>query len=308
MNFRPPVLSDMEAVRDAVAKSGYIGSDASFGNIFLLKEKYNTLMTFDGNFLIRYYNGKKSRHGYTFPLGKGNIKKAISDIIRDSEENGRALEFCFVDEKQKEQLESIFREQIIFTKDKGDSDYIYSLEALSLLQGKQYQKKRNHISRFSRTYSNYELRDITNDNISDALKIEEQWLEEQNDDESTSESAENSASRELEYSCIKNSLEHFHELGLKGAVLYVYGRPVAMTTGSEIIPGVWDIHFEKAVGEYAENGAYSVINKLFAGLLGNTGLINREEDINIEGLRKAKLSYHPQIIFDKYHAIVKTEG
>lgn len=307
MDFRRPVLSDREAVRDSVMEAGYTGSDASFGNIFLLQEKYDTLITFDGNLLIRYYNGEKSRRGYTFPLGKGNIKKTVFDIIQDSEKSGRPLEFCFVDEKQKEQLENIFKEQITFTKDRGDSDYIYSLEALSALQGKQYQKKRNHISRFSRTYSDFELRSITENNISDAFKIEEQWLSEQNDDENSSDRSEIS-SRNLEYSCIKTSLEHFDELGLRGAVLYVYGRPAAMTVASEIIPDVWDIHFEKAVGEYADNGAYSVINKLFAGSLGNTGLINREEDINIEGLRKAKLSYHPQIIFDKYHASVNIKG
>lgn len=305
MDFRQPVLSDREAVIDAVRESGYIGSDASFGNIFLLKEKYNTLMTFDGNLLIRYYSGKNSRRGYTFPLGKGNIKKTISGIVQDSEKNKRPLEFCFVDEKQKEQLEDFFKEHILFTKDKGDSDYIYSLEALSALMGKQYQKKRNHISRFSRTFSNFELREITENNIPDALDIEEKWLLEQNAKDRSPENDDLLSSRIFEYECLKTSLEHFSELGLRGAVLYVYGRPAAMTAASEIIPGVWDIHFEKAIGEYAENGAYSVINKLFAGSLGNNGLINREEDINIEGLRKAKLSYHPQLIFDKYHAVIK---
>jgi hypothetical protein len=75
---------------------------------------------------------------------------------------------------------------------------------------------------------------------------------------------------------------------------------------SEILPDVWDTHFEKVIDEYAVNGGYAIINKLFAEKLWATGahLINREEDINIEGLRKAKLSYYPQTILDKTHVII----
>jgi len=79
-----------------------------------------------------------------------------------------------------------------------------------------------------------------------------------------------------------------------------------MTMASEILPGVWDTHFEKVIDEYAVNGGYAITNKLFAEKLWATGahLINREEDINIEGLRKAKLSYYPQTILDKMHVRV----
>jgi hypothetical protein len=82
-----------------------------------------------------------------------------------------------------------------------------------------------------------------------------------------------------------------------------------MTLASEIAPGAWDIHFEKVIDEYAVNGGYAIINKLFAERLVAAGarLINREEDINIEGLRKAKLSYYPQTILDKTHAVVDGE-
>ena len=81
-----------------------------------------------------------------------------------------------------------------------------------------------------------------------------------------------------------------------------------MTMASEIAPGAWDIHFEKVIDEYAVNGGYAIINKLFAERLVAAGakFINREEDINIEGLRKAKLSYYPQTILDKCHVMVGT--
>ena len=159
---------------------------------------------------------------------------------------------------------------------------------------------------------------MTPANIADALEIEKRWL---NDDGETAtgnadcktpcdcaeaalaERSEDEKSRMAEYCAIVEALENFDALGMKGGVLYVEGKPVGMTIASEIAPGVWDIHFEKVIEEYADNGGYAVINKLFAEHLVAAGatLINREEDIGLEGLRKAKLSYYPQTILDKTH-------
>lgn len=317
MDLKSPVLSDREAVCDAVQAAGYKGSDACFGNIFLLRNKYGTIIDVANGFLFRYYSGGKNRTGYTFPLGKGNMEKALGMIEEDSRKNGRPLQFCFVTDEQKKQLSDYFGSRLVFGKDRGDADYIYSAEALSSLSGKLYQKKRNHISKFSRTYDDFELRPLTPDNFSDALKIEEMWLKDedylpydisaQTNIENEAEKSEDVISRLAEYGCIKEALTYFDELCMRGAVLYVYGRPVAMTMASEIIRNVWDIHFEKVIGEYALNGGYAVINKLFASALCGAELINREEDINIEGLRKAKLSYYPTVIFEKSYACAGKE-
>ena len=112
----------------------------------------------------------------------------------------------------------------------------------------------------------------------------------------------------MEYCAIEEALQNFEALGMKGAILYVEGKPVGMTMASRIIPGEWDIHFEKVIDEYANNGGYAVINKMFAETLTGARLINREEDIGIEGLRKAKLSYYPLTILDKSHATVMQGG
>ena len=120
------------------------------------------------------------------------------------------------------------------------------------------------------------------------------------------EYSEDEKSRLAEFCAIQESLQNFEELGMKGGLLYVDEKPVGMTLASEISPGVWDIHFEKVIGEYAVNGGYAVINKMFAETLSDARLINREEDINIEGLRKAKLSYYPLIILDKCHATISS--
>ena len=329
MDFKTPELLDMFAATCAVADSSYIGSDAAFANIYLLRKKYDTLIALQDGFLFRYYNGQGSRRGYAFPLGVGDLQKALELIIQDAHASGRPLEFCLVDEPRAQILREYFEKAVSnraepvlhFENNRNDSDYIYSAENLATLPGNQYKKKRNHISRFNRTYSNYELRAITAENIAEAHEVEKKWLNfetlarsNENDCECVcdcreaawAERSEDEKSRMAEYCAIKEALENFDALQMRGAILYVEGKPVGMTMASEIAPGVWDIHFEKVIDEYAINGGYAVINKLFAERLVTAGakLINREEDIGIEGLRKAKLSYNPTIILDKSHCIV----
>ena len=326
INFKTPELSDRAAAAKAVADSGYTGSDASFANIYLLRHKYGTQIALQDGFLFRYYNGQGSRRGYAFPLGSGEPQAALALIVEDARESGRPLEFCLVDEPRAQILREYFASAganidetaLHFEENRGDSDYIYSAESLATLAGNQYKKKRNHVSRFNRTYSDYEIRPLTLENFADALAVEKSWLKVESLGESGdsdcectcecreaawAERSEDEKSRLSEYCAIREAIEHFDELGMKGAVLYVGGVPAGMTMASEILPGVWDIHFEKVIDEYAVNGGYAIINKLFAERLVAAGAksINREEDIGIEGLRKAKLSYYPQTILDKTH-------
>ena len=329
--FKSPELSDREAAAKAVAASGYIGSDAGFANVYLLRKKYGTQVAIQDGFLFRYYNGQGSRRGYAFPLGEGDVGAALKGIVDDAQATGRPLEFCLVDESRAQILREFFNGKVgsngaelslHFEENRGDSDYIYSADGLATLSGNQYRKKRNHVSRFNRTYANYELREISPANIADALEIEKRWLKGDTADTvgtdasdtgreapcdcaeaAWAERSEDEKSRMAEYCAIQEALEKFDALQMRGVVLYVEGKAVGMTMASEIAPGTWDIHFEKIIGEYADNGGYAVINRMFAEQLvaSDAKFINREEDIGLEGLRKAKLSYYPLTILDKTH-------
>ena len=103
-----------------------------------------------------------------------------------------------------------------------------------------------------------------------------------------------------EYKVFLRACTDFSALKMQGAVLYVEKNPVAVTMGSEISAGCFDVMFEKALREY--DGVYAVINNEFAKTLTRYKYINREEDMGLEGLRKSKLSYHPAIIYDRFSA------
>lgn len=295
--FSEPQLKDCDWISKCVKESGYMGSDASFANIYLLKAKYNTKVSFYKDFLIRYYEEYGSRHGYTFPLGHGKADKALEVIRQDALENNRKLEFCFVTEEQKEVLDAVYGNILEYKKDDGDSDYIYGQQELAALSGRAYHKKKNHLSKFKRTYNNIRYSEIGAGNIEDAVIIEDNWYKEHIKD--------GDASINMEYSAIKEALLHFDDLALTGGILYVNDVPAAMTIASYINDDTVDIHFEKCIGEYAAAGGYAAINQMHAEALKNVIYINREEDINIPGLRKAKESYHPKIMLKKYSAAEK---
>ena len=292
-----PEAEDEDWINSCIAVSGTMASDASFANIYLLRNKYSTKISRYKDFIIRKYSGKGARCGYTFPLGKGDVAKALAEIEKDAKECGERLQFAFVTEEQKEVLENAMPARFCYSSDAGDSDYIYLRSELASLSGKAFHKKKNHFSKFVRTYPDYKYYEIGACNIYDAQKVADAWYYEHLQDEDASQLAE--------YKAIKEALDNFEELGLIGGIIYVNDSPCAMTIASKINENTVDVHFEKAVGEYAVNGGYAAINKLFSEKLDGVTWLNREEDIGIEGLRKAKLSYRPKIMLKKYSAVEK---
>lgn len=292
-----PEAEDEDWINSCIAVSGTMASDASFANIYLLRNKYSTKISRYKDFIIRKYSGKGARCGYTFPLGKGDVAKALAEIEKDAKECGERLQFAFVTEEQKEVLENAMPACFCYSSDAGDSDYIYLRSELASLSGKAFHKKKNHFSKFVRTYPDYKYYEIGACNIYDAQKVADAWYYEHLQDEDASQLAE--------YKAIKEALDNFEELGLIGGIIYVNDSPCAMTIASKINENTVDVHFEKAVGEYALNGGYAAINKLFSEKLDGVTWLNREEDIGIEGLRKAKLSYRPKIMLKKYSAVEK---
>lgn len=292
-----PEAEDEDWINSCIAVSGTMASDASFANIYLLRNKYSTKISRYKDFIIRKYSGKGARCGYTFPLGKGDVAKALAEIEKDAKECGERLQFAFVTEEQKEVLENAMPARFCYSSDAGDSDYIYLRSELASLSGKAFHKKKNHFSKFARTYPDYKYYEIGACNIYDAQKVADAWYYEHLQDEDASQLAE--------YKAIKEALENFEELGLIGGIIYVNDSPCAMTIASKINENTVDVHFEKAVGEYALNGGYAAINKLFSEKLDGVTWLNREEDIGIDGLRKAKLSYRPKIMLKKYSAVEK---
>lgn len=311
MNWSVLTLEDFHCLKDCVFSVDLEGSDTSLVNIFLLQKKYDTKTAIHEGFLFRYYTGSENRTGYGFPLklcdSKKTLKDAVSSIIDDAKENGREVKFCLLSEKQKNELDSVVKSDfpelnLEWQTNRDDCDYIYVREKLASLHGKTYHKKKNHVSRFLRNYEgNWEFRSLNLCSIADdMILVAQKWLEERfatvemSDDEK--------GILNLEHEMIKTALTNREDFSLEGGVLYTEGKPVAMTLASRISDKVLDVHFEKCLSEAAAAGAYAAVNWCFANACDSYELLNREEDMGVEGLRKAKLSYHPDILLEKFYS------
>ena len=107
-----------------------------------------------------------------------------------------------------------------------------------------------------------------------------------------------------ELKMISHLLDNMEQLNQEGVYIEVDNKIVAFAIG-EVIKDTLYVHVEKALKEY--DGAFAFINQMFARYMKNYDVkfINREEDLGNEGLRKAKESYHPEFMIEKYSVIIK---
>ena len=300
-------LLDFEYLENNLDTSSQFGSDTCIANLFLLQEKYNTWLKIHNNVLFRYYYGDENRTGYGFPLPLKNastdwLKAALEFIFEDARTQQRAPAFCLITREQKEQLDSclstFFKKHISWKTNQDDCDYVYLQKNLAELPGSNYQKKRNHVSRFNRIYgTDWEFKTFPqNDIAQDILAIAQKWYEEK---------GEGNPVLKLELQSVELALQNVEPLRFTGGVLYVKGKPAAMTLASPISDSVLDVIYEKAVEEFEKDGVYSVLNQQFSKRCGSYLYLNREEDMGVPGLRKAKLSYKPSIVLEKFYGAVE---
>ena len=172
------------------------------------------------------------------------------------------------------------------TTSRNDSDYIYDVLELSELKGKKFHAKRNFVNRFT-SKNNYSFKMYEDCDYEKAVALCEKWLNEK----------ESNATKE--FLAIKKSLELHNDLGLKIGLLFVKDDLVAISISDIASNGVAHTLFEK--GDVNYEGVYQTINYLTAKeLLVGCKFVNRQEDMGIEGLRKAKLSYNPVMLAEKY--------
>ena len=175
---------------------------------------------------------------------------------------------------------------------------MYLQSDLADLPGSEYQKKRNHVSKFIKkhekeySFTYFDASTITPKIKEDFVKVAKKWLCE------FSGNIDNTVANESK--SMEFAVNHLSSFDFFGGILYIKEKPRAITLASKISEKVIDIHFEKCLSEAAKDGGYAMINNLFAKECKKYKYINREEDLGIEGLRKAKLSYKPEIILDKY--------
>ena len=287
ISFKDITLADKDTITSFTMKSDRRNCDLSFSNLCSWRFLYDTKFAVVDNFLVfKFWAGEQL--AYMMPIGTGDLKAILRKLIEDADKEKQSFCMLGVCSNMRVDLETTLPSQFVFTEDRDYADYIYLKSDLSTLKGKKFQSKRNHINRFRNTYPDYEYTPITPDRIQECLDLEAEWCKVNNCDQQEGTGNER---RALIY-----ALHNFEALGLTGGILHVNSKIVAFTFGMPINHDTFGVHV----------GAYAMINYEFANRIPEQYIyINREEDLGIEGLRKAKLSYQPVTILEKYMACLQ---
>ena len=294
VEFKTPVLTDYKKFAQFFFDEGEFSCEMNFISIYKWKAIYENKFYLDDKTL--FFKSLSDDDGYVFSLPYGDLEYGMNLIFDYCKEMGIKPNIWTSKGKRLDAFLKKYNDYEI-VPERDNFDYIYKREDLANLSGKKYHSKRNHISAFSKKYNwTYEALDDTNKN--EFLEFSEKWYYDRADVFDEGLSAEQKALGEILSSNVG--------IDYKGALIRIDGKVVAVTMGSPINSKVFDIHFEKADADYLT--AYSLINKEFAAReLVDYEYINREDDLGIEGLRKAKLSYKPEILLEKYSVNYKGE-
>ncbi len=291
IDFHSVDISDIDYVRSFLKCRKSPGCEYSFGNIFAYKANMKIMIADIKDFLvIKCIVGNNNL--YLYPVGCSDVKPVLEEIVEDAEFSGGKSCVTGMTKQEAEHFELVFDGKYKPYADRDIFDYVYNSQDLINLSGKKYQPKRNHISFFMRN-NNWKYEKITRDNIPECIEMNKAWIE--------SYDPEFRSRLNEEFNIIKLVFDNYETLGFTGGLIRADGKVIAYTMGERLGEKTFCTHFEKAFSDI--RGAYPVINQQFAeNELSGYKYINREDDVGLENLRKAKLSYHPAFLLEKYVA------
>lgn len=289
LNFRKPALEDKKIIDGYYHMANSRSCEDTFANLYLWNRLYPMeFAEMDGMMIL-----KSAREDFYFRFPKGDrshLKKVMEKMIDYAEQKGVSFKMGVVTPEQFAVLEELFPGKFQIEYFREDADYVYEQEKLANLPGKKYHGKKNHVNKFMKTYPDWRYEPITDENVEDCFQMALIWRNRNGCDEAEEKRTE---------MCVAlNFLRLMKELGMKGGCLRVDGRVVAFTIGEPLCRDTFVVHIEKALTEY--DGVYPMINQQFVQReMEGFRYVNREEDTGDEGLRQAKLSYHPAFLMEK---------
>lgn len=285
MEFKKIKLCDAPKLNAFLQSTDELTCEISFVNLLLWQPLYNSYFCIEDNILfLKTQSG--TNEAYSVPFG--DVKTGFEKILKHC--NNSYPTVWAQEGRRFREFKNLYGDNYNFIEHRNEFDYIYNSSNLINLSGKKYHSKRNHISAFSKQFD-WHYEDITLQNIKEIKKCAELWYGQYD--------SPLDGGLITEMHGINLMLDNMENLGVNGGAIIVDNAVVAFTLGSPINKSVYDIHIEKAIPGF--EAAYAVINREFASRnLNGYKFINRENDLGLEGLRRSKLSYKPEIILPKY--------
>jgi len=299
LNFRNVTLDDKIMLERYFHRYGEGSCQHSFVSLYCMSCKYGDQICEKGGFLfvLRSRKCTQSQRVYLFPMGDGSdkaaLRRAVQEILDDAHAHGATVRFETVTERARDELLAAGDGRFDAEYVRDYAEYLYRREKLADLPGHEMASKRHDINVFWRTYGErVRVERIRPDHIEAIRGFQTYWVEEKMH-------REEDVQLELENAAIQKGLEHFQELGLSGIVVFLDDRLCGYAYGAPLNESCYDVIIEKGDRNVAD--IYRVLNRELVRLCcRDYAWINREEDVGVEGLRKAKLSYKPDRLLEKF--------
>lgn len=299
IEFKAFDLTKKDAYNRYLQSAGERGCEYSLVNLYLWGRQQFAFVH-DNLVCFSQFNRKSV---YLFPVGPGDKKPVLEEVIADAKGRGIPCRLTGLTHDDCALLERLFPGKFRYHFDRDSFDYIYDIHDLADLKGRKFQRKRNHLNRFRENNPDYILEPITEKNIRQVQELADRWYQMRLEENPH-------ADYHMERAALKKALTERNALGMEGLILRNGEQLLAMTMGSPLNETTFDIHFEKALD--IADGAYAAINNGFAKYLREKYpqllWLDREEDMGLEGLRKAKLSYNPHHMVEKSWACLLEDG
>lgn len=299
IHFKSPLPTDRDWVNACLQRANERGCEYNFNNLIAWQGEYQQICAQAGDFFVERLCGGLGC-SYLFPVGGTNLRGVIDLLTQDAEELGQPLRLICVTPTHIQELEALFPGEFEYTADRFGFDYLYEIDRLVDLGGKKLHAKRNHINRFVQEHPDWVFEEITPETLPECLAMDEQWQQ-------LNRGYDGDESLGAEGIALRLAVKYYWDLGLDGGLIRANGQIVAFSIGSPLLGDTYDVQFEKAFS--AVQGSYSMINREFARCIHqkypHIRYLNREDDMGVEGLRKAKESYYPDLMVEKHSAIRK---
>ena len=285
-DFKTFSLKDRNLIHGFLDQYEPVSCEYSFFNLFCWQKGYDLCFCLYKERLLIL---DKSDNYFLMPLGKTLAPKILAELSHNMKKLGKACDIAVVPHEY-----LIENPQIInyysAAPQKDSDEYIYSVKKLADLKGKKLQKKKNLISQFKRKYPAFCVKRIQGPLIKESLTLARNILD-------TNKGRIKSLQKE--YAALKQALGIIDRSLMNGLAITVEGKVVAFSIFSRLTPSTYDIHFEKS--DLSFKGAAQIINHETAKYLKDTcEFVNREQDLGIKGLRQAKQSWDPHLVFKPY--------
>ena len=290
MEFKPITIDDRDLFEEKLSGREYRLGTYDFNNLYMWRNWDPYLAAVLGEALV-VRSDYRTPPSYLVPITPSDelLLQTTDRLIDFCRENGQPFAMVEVYEEARALFENTWPGRFQFTEFPPGANYVYRQSDLATLSGHSYNSKRNHVRQFERACPGYELKEIDSDNLDACKKLEWTWFN----------GHIRSLDVEREHSGVLDALDHLEQLSCTGAALMWQGEAVAFTVGGRLNSDTASIHIEKA--DPSIPGSFQAINCFYAREYCDWAeFINRAEDMDDPGLRRAKQSYHPCHMEKKY--------